>query len=118
MIIKKILGGVAIVGALALLPAAASAHDHYHYYHGYGYPYYGYYHGYYHNYYRPYYYAPTIVAPAPVVVAPVVGSLDVFYRGGIGQPWSLYGTYATRFDANNAAQSLESGGYSVMIQPR
>ena len=108
MFVKKILGGVAIVGALALLPAAASAHDYYH-----------------HHWYRPVYYppvvvapAPVVVAPAPVVIAPIQIPIDVFYRVTPTQTWTFYGTYSTRFDADRAAHNLENTGYSVMIQNR
>jgi len=106
MFVKKILAGVAVVGALAVLPAAASAHDYYHY-------------RYYRPIYYPTYYTPVVVAPAPVVVAPVITvPIDVFYRASPYQPWTLYGTYSARYDADHAAHRLEDRGYSVMIQNR
>jgi hypothetical protein len=110
MFVKKVLCGVAIVGALAVLPAAASAHEYYH-------------HHYYRPYYYPTYYPPVVVTPAPVVVpAPVIvtpaAPVDVFYRGAINQTWTLYGTYNSRYDADQAARSLERSGYSIMVQLR
>jgi hypothetical protein len=104
MILKTVLCGVAIVGALAVLPAAASAHEYYH-------------HHYYRPYYYPTYYPPVVVTPAPVIVVPA-SPVDVFYRAGITQPWTFYGTYSARFDADQAAHSLERSGYSVMVQLR
>ncbi|HEV3143592.1 MAG TPA: hypothetical protein VGZ47_06860 [Gemmataceae bacterium] len=103
--LKRILGGVAVVGALAVLPAVASAHDYYH-------------HHYYRPYYYPsYYYTPVVVTPAPVIVTPAV-TLDVFYRVGPYQTWTFYGNYPARSDADYAAHRLEDRGYSVMIQTR